>query len=44
MVNDKGEKRYCYKSASGAFSNIGATREFNRCLNAAGEAGFKRQD
>lgn len=44
LVNDKGEKRYCYKSASGAFSNIGATREFNKCLNEAGAAGFKRED
>jgi hypothetical protein len=44
LVNDKGEKRYCYKPASGTFSNIGATQEFTRCLNEAGSAGFKRQD
>lgn len=44
LVNDKGEKRYCYKSASGTISNIGATREFNKCLNDAGSAGFKKQD
>ena len=44
LVNDKGEKRYCYKSATGAMSNIGATREFNKCLNEAGAAGFKKVD
>ena len=43
LVNDKGEKRYCYKSATGAMSNIGAQREFNRCLNEAGAAGFKME-
>ena len=42
LVNDKGEKRYCYKSGGGALSNIGRSRDFDRCLNAAGAAGFKR--
>jgi hypothetical protein len=41
LINDKGERRYCYKSATGAMSNIGAQREFNKCLNEAGSAGFK---
>lgn len=41
LTNDKGQHRYCYKSSSGAFSNIGATKEFNKCLNEAGAAGFK---
>lgn len=43
LTNDKGEHRYCYKSGTtGSFSNIGATREFNKCLNDAGAAGFKK--
>jgi len=44
LVNDKGEHRYCYKSATGAMSNIAAEREYNRCLNDAGSAGFKLED
>jgi len=42
LVNDKGEKRYCYKDSGGAFSNIGRSRDFQRCMNEAGAAGFKR--
>ncbi len=42
LINDKGEKRYCYKSQGGMISNAGAVREFNKCLNEAGAAGFKR--
>lgn len=41
LTNDKGEHRYCYKSATGAMSNIPAQAEFNKCLNEAGAAGFK---
>ena len=44
LVNDKGEHRYCYKSATGAMSNIAAEREYNKCLNDAGSAGFKLED
>lgn len=44
LTNDKGEHRYCYKSATGALSNVPATREFNKCLNDAGAAGFKRDE
>lgn len=44
LTNAKGEHRYCYKSATGAMSNIGATREFNKCLNEAGAAGFKKDE
>jgi hypothetical protein len=44
LVNDKGEKRYCYKVQGGMISNSGAVREFNKCLNEAGSAGFKRVD
>ena len=43
LINDKGEKRHCYKSATGAVSNIVAQREFNKCLNDAGAAGFKME-
>jgi len=42
--HDKGEKRYCYKDSGGAFSNIGRSRDFQACLNRAGEAGFKRTE
>lgn len=42
LVNDKGEKRYCYKDSGGAMSNIVRSRDFQRCLNEAGAAGFKR--
>jgi hypothetical protein len=41
LTNDKGEHRYCYKSTTGALSNIGAMQEYNKCLNEAGTAGFK---
>lgn len=41
LVNDRGEHRYCHKPTSGVFSNIGATREYSKCLNEAGSAGFK---
>lgn len=43
LVNEKGEKRFCYKESSGAIgSGAAATREFNRCLNDAGTAGFRK--
>lgn len=41
LTNDKGEHRYCYKSLTGAMSNILAMQEYNKCLNEAGSAGFK---
>lgn len=45
LVNDKGEKRYCYKESSGSIgSGAAATREYNRCLNDAGTAGFRKVD
>jgi predicted NAD/FAD-dependent oxidoreductase len=44
LTNDKGESRYCYQESSGAISRVVATREFNKCLNDAGAAGFKRQE
>ena len=42
LVNEKGEKRYCYKDSGGAMSNIGRSRDFQKCMNEAGAAGFKR--
>lgn len=45
LVNDRGEKRYCYREGSGGIgSGAAATREYNRCLNDAGAAGFRRAD
>lgn len=45
LINDKGEKRYCYKESTASIgSGAAATREFNRCLNDAGTAGFKRSE
>jgi hypothetical protein len=44
LTNDKGEHRYCYMMAQGAFSRIAATSEFNKCLNDAGAAGFKKEE
>ena len=39
LVNDRGEKRYCYMTDP--FS-AGADREYHRCLNEAGGAGFRK--
>jgi hypothetical protein len=33
LPNNRGEHRYCYKSTTGAISNIGAMQEYNKCLN-----------
>jgi hypothetical protein len=43
LVNDRGEKRYCYEDHNTSLSSIGAVAEFNKCLNEAGTAGFRRQ-
>jgi len=42
MTNDKGEHRYCYNVHNGSISSVGAVQEFNKCLNEAGTAGFRR--
>jgi len=42
LVNDKGERRHCYKSGGGGLTNTDRTRDFDRCVNAAGLDGFKR--
>ncbi|HMH18638.1 MAG TPA: hypothetical protein VK572_10895 [Burkholderiales bacterium] len=44
LTNEKGDRRYCNLVYHGAFSRIAATAEFNRCLNEAGAAGFKREN
>ena len=44
LVNDKGERRYCYKSGGGGLTDIDRTRYFDRCLNAARLDGFRRVD
>jgi hypothetical protein len=42
LKNDKGETRYCYLSHNGSIAVVAATGEYNRCLNDAGTAGFRR--
>lgn len=42
LRNDKGETRYCYLSNDHTLVSVGAMSEYNRCLNAAGTAGFQR--
>lgn len=42
LVNDRGEKRYCYADHNASLTSVGAVTEFNRCLNDAGTAGFRR--
>lgn len=43
LVNDKGEKRYCYEVHQGSLDRIPAADQFNKCLNDAGTAGFRRE-
>lgn len=42
LINDKGEKRYCYEDHNASLTSIGAVAEFNKCLNDAGTAGYRR--
>lgn len=42
LVNDAGQKRYCYLSHDSSLARITATAEYNRCLNEAGTQGFKK--
>jgi hypothetical protein len=44
FVNDKGERRTCYKSSGGGLTSADRTRDFDRCINAAWLDGFKRID
>jgi hypothetical protein len=42
LVNDRGEKRYCYADHNTSITSVGAVAEYNKCLNEAGVAGFRR--
>jgi hypothetical protein len=42
LKNDKGDTRYCYLSNDHTLVSIGAMSEYNKCLNEAGTAGFKK--
>lgn len=44
LRNDAGQVRYCYEKHNGSLASIGAVQEYNRCLNDAGTAGFRRVD
>jgi uncharacterized protein YceK len=44
MKNSSGEVRYCYLANDHTLVSIGAMTEYNKCLNDAGAAGFKRVD
>jgi len=44
LKNDKGEVRYCYLANDHTLVSMGAMSEYNKCLNEAGAAGFKRID
>jgi hypothetical protein len=42
LKNDKGEMRYCYLSTDQTLAKIVAVGEYNKCLNDAGQAGFRK--
>jgi hypothetical protein len=44
LKNSSGEVRYCYLANDHTLVSIGAMSEYNKCLNDAGAAGFKRVD
>jgi hypothetical protein len=44
MKNANGETRYCYLSNDHTIVSVGAAAEYNKCLNDAGTAGFKKVD
>lgn len=41
LANDKGERWTCQKSMGGGLTNDARTRDFDRCVNAAGMQGFR---
>ena len=43
LINDKGEHRYCYEVHQGGIERFTAGEQFNKCLNDAGTAGFRRK-
>lgn len=42
LRNDAGQTRYCYLSHDSTLARVTATAEYNKCLNEAGAAGFKK--
>jgi hypothetical protein len=44
LKNSAGETRYCYLVHDSTLAKITAVGEYNKCLNDAGSAGFKRID
>jgi hypothetical protein len=44
LKNQAGETRYCYLVHDSTLARITAVGEYNKCLNEAGSAGFKRID
>lgn len=44
LKNASGDTRYCYLANDHTLVSVGAMSEYNKCLNEAGAAGFKRTD
>jgi hypothetical protein len=42
LRNADGQSRYCYLANDHTLISMGAMSEYNKCLNEAGAAGFKR--
>lgn len=42
LRNDAGQTRYCYLSHDSTLARVSATAEYNKCLNEAGTAGYKK--
>lgn len=42
LKNDTGQTRYCYLSHDSTLARVSATAEYNKCLNDAGTAGYKK--
>lgn len=42
LRNDAGQTRYCYLSHDSTLARVTATAEYNKCLNEAGSAGYKK--
>jgi hypothetical protein len=42
LRNDAGQTRYCYLSHDSTLARVTATAEYNKCLNEAGTAGYKK--
>ena len=42
LKNDAGQTKYCYLSHDSTLARVSATAEYNKCLNDAGAAGYKK--